>query len=205
MDESLTGCLLTEAIAWLKLPDAIKKASLLKKLLLLTMSQKLLLASATIMCIALLGNSSGIARTENRQADTLLAHDMPAGHQSHEDTSHRHETMEIPTGQPIPSVDLVIHQDSKSGWNLEVKVANFRFAPEHINTEARLGEGHAHLYINGKKVTRLYGNWYHLENLSSGRNEITVTLNANNHADLVHNGKRIETTKVIEVTALNKQ
>jgi hypothetical protein len=169
------------------------------------MTPKLLLALVTLLGIALLGNSSGIARTGTRQVDNLLAHDMPGSHQSGEGAGHSHEIMEIPTGQPIPSIDLVVHQDPMNGWNLEVKVANFRFAPEHVSTEARPGEGHAHLYVNGKKITRLYGNWYYLGTLTSGRNEITVTLNANNHADLAHNGRKIEATKTIEVTALNNR
>jgi hypothetical protein len=37
------------------------------------------------------------------------------------------------------------------------------------------------LYINGEKVSRVYGPWLHLPTLPPGRNEITVELNANNH------------------------
>jgi hypothetical protein len=33
-------------------------------------------------------------------------------------TDHHHKTMEIPSGQPIPSVDLIVHKDPMKGYNL---------------------------------------------------------------------------------------
>ncbi|NJL79965.1 MAG: hypothetical protein HC836_31985 [Richelia sp. RM2_1_2] len=125
--------------------------------------------------------------------------DMVGGHGSH------HQKIEVPQGQPIPSVDLVIHQDAKKGWNLQAKVTNFEFAPDKINAAAEPGEGHAHLFVNGKKITRLYSSWYYLENLQAGENRIQVTLNANNHADWTSNGKLIEDTEIVKVSqAVNK-
>ncbi|WP_232224216.1 hypothetical protein [Mastigocladopsis repens] len=128
---------------------------------------------------------------------TVASGDTPDG----DGTTHHHKTVEISPGQPIPSVDLVVHQDAKKGWNLEVKVTNFSFAPESVNTADKPGEGHAHLNVNGKKIARLYGNWYYLENLPPGKNIITVSLNANNHESLVNNGKLIQDTEIIEVPA----
>jgi hypothetical protein len=117
---------------------------------------------------------------------------------------HHHQKMEIPAGQPVPSVDLIVHKDKKKGWNLEAKVTNFRFAPESINNKSLPGEGHAHLYINGQKITRLYSSWYYLENLKPGENKITVSLNANSHEQLVHNGKMITDTEIIDVPKESK-
>lgn len=148
------------------------------------MRSNIFLASTTLACLTLLVNSGEIARGDN---------------QHHGHSRHHHKTMEIPPGQPIPSVDLVVHKDSSKGWNLEAKVTNFRFAPEKINQAAKPGEGHGHIYINGQKITRLYGSWYYLENLKPGRNEITVSLNANSHEALVHNGKVIKDTEIIDV------
>lgn len=71
---------------------------------------------------------------------------------------------------------------------------------ENINKAAKPGEGHAHLQVNGKKITRLYG-WYYLENLQPGKNEITVSLNVNSHKTLAHNGKMIQDTEIVEVPA----
>ncbi|NJM69366.1 MAG: hypothetical protein HC862_03560 [Scytonema sp. RU_4_4] len=149
------------------------------------MLQKFFFASTALICLTVLGNSLTIARGDTRNGDG---------------TNH-HKTMEISPGQPVPSVDLVVHQDTKKGWNLEVKVTNFRFAPESVNTTAKPGEGHAHLSVNGQKITRLYGNWYYLENLLPGKNRITVSLNTNTHEGFVSNGKLIQDTEIIEILA----
>ena len=121
-------------------------------------------------------------------------------HNSHSHSEeHHHRTISIPDNQPAPSVDLIIHQDSIKGWNLEIQVSNFRFAPENVNQASNYQEGHAHLYINGQKITRLYGSWYYLSELKSGHNEIKVALNANGHEALIYNGQIVEDIEIIEV------
>ncbi len=152
------------------------------------MLQKFLLVSTGLMCLALIGSSGKIAK-----GDT----------QHHDGAVHNHQAIEIAPGQPVPAVDLVVYPDAIKGWNLQAKVSNFRFAPEKINTPPNPGEGHAHLYVNGKKVTRLYGSWYYIESLPPGKNSITISLNANNHADFVYNGKQIQDTEIIEVAQAN--
>lgn len=117
---------------------------------------------------------------------------------SHSQSGH-HGAIAIPPDQPIPTVNLIVHPDAEKGWNLEVQATNFRFAPEKVNIDSATTEGHAHLYVNGQKITRLYGNWYYLSELPSGRNEIRVTLNTNKHEDLMHDGQMIEATAIVEV------
>ncbi|GAB4156818.1 MAG: hypothetical protein Fur0046_36750 [Cyanobacteria bacterium J069] len=112
---------------------------------------------------------------------------------------HEHGVLEIPSGQPVPSVDLTVHPDSRQGWNLEVRVTHFQFAPERVNQASSSQEGHAHLYIDGVKITRLYGNWYYLESLAPGTHEIRVGLNANGHEALTHNGQPIQDVEVVTV------
>ncbi|WP_170169216.1 hypothetical protein [Mesobacillus subterraneus] len=53
--------------------------------------------------------------------------------------------------------------------------------------------------MNGKKVNRLYGNYYHLGELEKGIYEIKVTLNANNHGVLFAGRKEIAYRTVIKV------
>ena len=103
-----------------------------------------------------------------------------------------HKKIEVPQNQPQPTVKLSVTKDALRGWNLQIATTNFRSAPEKIATKSTAtNEGHAHLYINGKKVTRLYGNWYYINNLKQGRNQIKVTLNTNSHADIMVNGKPV--------------
>ncbi len=103
-------------------------------------------------------------------------------------------------GDPIPSVELRVHTDEMRGWNLELLIANFSFAPEQVNQNSISSEGHAHLYVNGEKITRLYSHWYYLDSLPPGLHEITVELNANGHEVLTHNGVPIRDTILLEVT-----
>lgn len=144
------------------------------------MKQKLLLATASLMVFSCFSN-------------------WVSANEEHNHHHHEHATIEITEGQPIPTVDLIVHEDPVKGWNLEVKVTNFRFAPENLTQASTPTEGHAHLYINGEKITRLYGNWYYLGELKPGQNEITVNLNANGHESLMYNGQMIEDTEIIEV------
>jgi hypothetical protein len=116
-----------------------------------------------------------------------------------EHDNHEHGTIELSAEQAIPTVNLIAHPDARRGWNLEVQVTHFRFAPEQVNQANLPGEGHAHLYINGEKITRLYGNWYYLESLPPGRHQVTVSLNANGHEALTVNGQPIQATVEIEV------
>lgn len=117
------------------------------------------------------------------------------GHNHH----HSHEALEIPDGQPVPTIAVIAHSDPMRGWNLEIQTTHFRFAPEDVNQENQPNAGHGHLYINGEKGARVYGPWLHLPELPSGRNEITVSLNANNHQALTHDGQAIEATVVVNV------
>jgi hypothetical protein len=88
-------------------------------------------------------------------------------------------------------------RDSVGGWNIHLRTKNFRFAPENVNGHPVPGEGHAHLYVDGEKVARLNGPWFHLGSLSPGRHTIQVTLNANNHASLVLHGEPVAVTEEI--------
>ncbi len=118
---------------------------------------------------------------------------------SHGGAAMQHGRMEVGDTTAPPAVTLVVHKDLKAGWNLQVRAENFRFAPEHASTAHVAGEGHAHLFIDGKKITRLYGEWYHLPALTPGVHKITVTLNANSHEDLTVKGKVVSDTKEVHV------
>jgi hypothetical protein len=108
-----------------------------------------------------------------------------------------HEEMEVPKGQPIPTLKLIVTPAQK-GWNLELKTTNFKFLPEKTKTKSMsTAEGHAHLFINGKKITRIYSSTYFIDSLPKGNHKITVSLSTVNHADITVNDKKIEDTKMI--------
>lgn len=113
---------------------------------------------------------------------------------------HDHKMIAIPEGVPVPNIDLIVHKDAIKGWNLEIKTSNFTFDPKTVNENSDYSKGHAHLYLNGKKFTRIYSNWFYLESLPAGKNQIKVTINTNNHEDLMDRGKIISDVEIIEVS-----
>ena len=143
----------------------------------------------------------------------LPVHGEPGGEHHHDDISHNgtshdgmsydgdhaHPQLEVSTDLPVPAVVLAAYQDAVNGWNLQLQLENFEFAPATVNEAGPQNEGHAHLYINGEKVTRLYSDWYYLGELDPGENEIVVTLNSNIHEDLTVNGEVISASTVVSV------
>lgn len=102
-----------------------------------------------------------------------------------------HPQLEVPAGVAAPEVQLHAVKDPNGGWNLHLMTKNFVFAAEKAGKEEVMGEGHGHLYVNGKKIARVYSNWFHL-NLESGVNKVKVSLNTNLHKDYAVNGKIIQ-------------
>lgn len=104
-------------------------------------------------------------------------------HSAHE---HVHgEALMIPPGADAPTLALDLLPDPVAGWNLNLQTQNFVFAAERAGGAHVPGEGHAHIYVNGVKIARAYGDWFHLEALPVGMVEVEVTLNSNDHRSLM--------------------
>ncbi len=107
-----------------------------------------------------------------------------------------HGTMDTTRAKKGMSVKLKAKPDAMAGYNLRVKTKKFTWAPKRVNRKHRKWEGHAHLYIDEKKITRLYGphfylGKYYLNPLTPGEHEVEVTLNANDHSDYVRKGGKL--------------
>jgi hypothetical protein len=130
-------------------------------------------------------------------------HGDPAAHGGMEHGGGDHARMH---GQPItlaaedaPSLAIRVTPDPMSGHNLFVETEGFAFAPQNASGEHQPGEGHAHVYVNGTKIGRLYGPWLHLPDLPTGAVRVEVTLNANDHRPLAVNGAPITAREVLTV------
>lgn len=104
------------------------------------------------------------------------------------DNSHDHKTLDVSNLAKIPAIKIEVFPDKVKGWNLYLNTSNFEFISPMMES-SNANQGHGHLYINGEKVGRIYGNWFYLSELPKGDNEIKVTLNTNSHQDLMYNGK----------------
>ena len=129
-----------------------------------------------------------------------VEHDGHGSMQSgHGHVGMHHGVLEIPAGQAVPKLNLSVEPDSVRGWNVNAAVENFAFAPERVNQASLTTEGHGHLFIDGEKMTRLYGSWYYIPALPAGEHEIRVELNANGHEILQSDGKPIAATVMVTV------
>ncbi|SFR17985.1 hypothetical protein [Poseidonocella sedimentorum] len=124
------------------------------------------------------------------------AHHGAAAQAPHASHDHGALIEVAPAGRP--TLDLEIFPDPSNGWNLKLITENFTFAPQNASRANASGEGHAHVYANGVKLGRVYGNWVHLDGLPQGEVDITVSLNANDHSGLAVNGAPIAASVTIE-------
>lgn len=131
-----------------------------------------------------------------RATTTVTVPESDGGH------AHGDEAALLEAANPVPTVALSVTEDPKSGWNVAVELTDFEITPEAEGTDPVDGQGHLHLYVDGEKITRLYGTHWHVSSLTEGSHEIMVELSANNHlayADL--DGNPIMAMATVEVSA----
>ncbi|GLQ35742.1 hypothetical protein GCM10007939_20250 [Amylibacter marinus] len=162
----------------------------------------------------LLAVGSG-AELEGHDHDHATDHDAPivnahAGHETAaldhcnvsqvgEDHHNHHAPVDTAADSPKPGISIFVHPDAVSGWNLEILTENFEFSPQTVNEEHRDGQGHAHVYVNGEKLARLYTRWLYIESLPRGENTITVTLNSNDHRVIAVEGEKVSAEQIVQV------
>ena len=93
-----------------------------------------------------------------------------------------------------PVVNLQLFPLAGGGYNVRVQTLNFTFTPQNIDMDPIPGEGHAHLYVDGVKIARLYGEWFHLGALPAEAEALTVTLYANDHSPFTVDGVPVSDT-----------
>ncbi len=113
-----------------------------------------------------------------------------------------HRLREVPA-EGAPEVQLTVRPDSEDGWNLQLAVTNYRFTPDSTGGAALPGAGHAHLELDGRKLARLYGPWFHLPaaQVPEGAHTLTVRLYADDHTAWAVSGKPVEGTAQLTATA----
>lgn len=135
-------------------------------------------------------NSFSMSNTNVKKKDISdsieKSRDMTA--MEHAYDSHVHEPVPTDDYDAIPSLSLGASYDGLGGINLELKTQNFVFAPQKVNTLHVPGEGHAHLFINDTKITRIYSPYHYVSSdfLPVGKNVIRVELNANSHGNYTY-------------------
>lgn len=108
---------------------------------------------------------------------------------------HNHDGMVEVSPDSAPSLSVELIEDPMSGWNLHVLTEAFQFTPENAGAAHVMNEGHAHVYVDGVKIARLYGDWMHIAVLPDAA-EVSVTLNTNDHQAYSVDGKAISAAVV---------
>ncbi len=114
---------------------------------------------------------------------------------------HSSKMVDISNSSAIPKITLieVIEEKHEMGYNLHVELDNWKFTPKNTGNPYKENQGHIHVYINGKKHGRMYSNWYFLGDLKKGKNNISVTINGDDHTVFTIGEKMIGAEKEIEI------
>ena len=116
-------------------------------------------------------------------------------------SSDHHAAMEyevLESEVPI-SVSITAEVDDEGGVDVQVMTEGWTWTPDNVDGEHVPGEGHAHIYVDGVKIDRVYSPSYHLESLEPGERQVRVSLNSNSHEDLTYNGKAVEAIVMVTV------
>lgn len=135
---------------------------------------------------------------------SLTASSALAGGQGHSHGSTQGhaqaEMREVAASVPAPELTVQAVTDPVDGYNVHLVVVNFAFSPERTGTATQAVEGHAHLYVNGVKIGRVYGTWLHLPDklLAPGDNDIRISLNDNTHRAWAIGGAPVQASLVLQ-------
>lgn len=106
--------------------------------------------------------------------------------------------------QDSPKAVLDIHKDPTGGFNVRVKSTKFVWRPEMASTQHVPGEGHAHVYLDGRKIMRIYNEWFHLNTFQfatrSGEQLLSIEFVGNDHAPYTVQGLPIGTEQIVDVS-----
>ena len=130
---------------------------------------------------------------------TLDGHEHSAASNTGDHTTLHVAPLMLADDGTAPKLNLVLRKDDVSGYNLEVLTQNFAFAPNQVNLGNQPNVGHAHVYVNGEKRSRIYGPWMHLTDLPVGEVTISVSLNANDHSPIFVDGAPASASATITV------
>lgn len=159
--------------------------------------------AATAAVVALAGCASDEDEPDTSADKTSEAgqSDGSAGQLLEETSADGHQLREVPADD-APQVGVELTEDPDSGWNVHLDTERFTFAPERVGGKARANEGHAHLYLDGEKIARLYAAWHHLpaSAVPDGEHTLMVQLNANDHTAWAVDGVPVSAETTIAST-----
>jgi len=121
---------------------------------------------------------------------------------SHAHTSGATTVHEI-TQETAPKATLDVQKDPTGGFNVQVVTTNFVWRPEMASMKHVPGEGHGHVYLDGRKIMRIYNEWFHLNTFQfstrSGEQLLTIEFVGNDHAPYTIQGLPVGAEQIVDV------
>ncbi len=135
----------------------------------------------------------------NAGAFGLNFHVFAAAETGDADDHHGDTAPALVASETPVSVAIAAEPDAQGGVDVFIATDGFRFAPELVDQAHTPGAGHAHIYLDGVKLGRVFEKQYHIADVAPGAHEIRVSLNTNDHGDLTFNGEKVEHTVSVTV------
>ncbi|MEP5761278.1 MAG: copper chaperone PCu(A)C [Litoreibacter sp.] len=89
---------------------------------------------------------------------------------------------------------------SAEGAEIALDIENFAFVRAENDTAHVPNHGHAHIYLNGLKLGRLYDTKFSLGSVPTGTYELVVSLNSNTHQPYMNGETPVRDTLSFDVT-----
>jgi len=107
------------------------------------------------------------------------------------------------TQETAPKATLDIQKDPTGGFNVHVVTSNFVWRPEMASMQHVSGEGHAHVYLDGRKIMRIYNEWFHLNTYQfstrAGEQLLSIEFVGNDHAPYTIQGLPVGAEQIVDV------
>ena len=107
------------------------------------------------------------------------------------------------TQETAPNATLDIQKDPTGGFNVQVVTTNFVWRPEMASMQHVPGEGHAHVYLDGRKIMRIYNEWFHLNTYQfstrAGEQLLSIEFVGNDHAPYTIQGLPLGAEQIVDV------
>ena len=105
--------------------------------------------------------------------------------------------------EAAPKATLEIQKDPTGGFNVHVVTTNFLWRPEMASMQYKPGEGHAHVYLDGRKIMRIYNEWFHLNtyqfSTKPGEQLLSIEFVGNDHAPYTIQGLPVGAEQIVDI------
>jgi hypothetical protein len=157
------------------------------------------LPAAFAVCVLLLTATAGCASGDERGPGTAVSPSPVGKVLDHTDDDGRHYRQVARKG--APEVGVEVQPDGSGGWDVRLKLVNFRFSPAGAPQRAVTGRGLARLYVDDLAVADLRTLAYRIPAgyLPHGTHHVTARLYADDATVWAVEGKPVEATA--DVTA----